>query len=82
MNSIAYTFLVIALVRHEGKKSVLATALGKDWKGKISTIIYCIAIALNWVSTYISFGLYVLVACIWFVPDKRIERKVAEESPL
>ena len=80
MNSIAYTFLVIALVRHEGKKSVLATAFGKDWKGKISTIIYCIAIALNWVSTYISFGLYVLVACIWFVPDMRIEKKGAEEG--
>jgi uncharacterized membrane protein len=80
MNSIAYSILVVALVRHEGKNSVLATALGKDWKGKMSTAIYCAALALNWVSTYISFGLYVLVACIWFIPDRRIEKKIVQEE--
>jgi uncharacterized membrane protein len=80
MNSIAYSILVVALVRHEGKNSMLATALGKDWKGKISTVIYCAALALNWVSTYISFGLYVLVACIWFIPDRRMEKKIVQEE--
>jgi len=80
MNAISYTILVICLIRHEGKNSPLATAFGKDRKGKLSIVIYCTALALNWVSTYISFGLYVLVACIWFIPDKRIERKIAEEG--
>jgi len=82
MNAIAYSLLVTALVRHEGKSSTLATALGKDWKGKLSIVIYCIAIALTFVSSYISFGLYVVVACIWFIPDRRIERKIAEEPTL
>jgi uncharacterized membrane protein len=80
MNSIAYSILVVKLVKHEGQSSPLATALGKDWKGKISTLIYCIAIGMAWVNTYISFGLYVLVACIWFIPDRRMERKVAAEQ--
>jgi uncharacterized membrane protein len=80
MNAIAYTILVIVLVRHEGKNSALATALGKDWKGKLSIVTYCIAIALSFVNSYISFGLYVLVACIWFIPDQRIEKKMVEED--
>jgi len=80
MNAIAYTILVITLVRHEGKNSLLATALGRDWKGKLSIVFYCIAIPMAWVSTWISFGLYVLVAAIWLIPDRRIERKLAEEQ--
>ncbi len=80
MNAIAYTLLVIVLIRHEGKNSALATALGKDWKGKVSLLFYCIAIAFAWINTYVSFGLYVLVACIWFIPDRRIERKLADEQ--
>jgi len=80
MNAIAYTILVITLVRHEGKNSLLAAALGKDWKGKLSIVFYCIAIGMAWVSTWISFGLYVLVAAIWLIPDRRIERKLAEEQ--
>jgi uncharacterized membrane protein len=80
MNALAYTLLVIILVRHEGKNSMLAAALGKDRKGNISIVIYCVAIALTFFNTYISFGLYVLVACIWFIPDKRIEKKIAEEG--
>jgi uncharacterized membrane protein len=80
MNALAYSLLVIILVRHEGKNSMLATALGKDRKGSISIVIYCAAIALTFFNPYISFGLYVLVACIWFIPDKRIEKKIAEEG--
>ncbi len=76
MNAIAYGLLMLALIRHHGKDSLLAKAVGKDWKGNISIAIYAIAIALSWLNSTISFALYVLVACIWFIPDKRIERKI------
>ncbi|MEO8885426.1 MAG: TMEM175 family protein [Mucilaginibacter sp.] len=79
MNSIAYFILAQTLVRHEGKHSALAEALGKDKKGKISTLIYICAIPLCWVNPLISFGLYILVALIWLVPDKRIEQKILHE---
>jgi uncharacterized membrane protein len=78
MNAIAYGLLVLALIRHHGRNSLLAKAIGRDWKGNISIGIYAIAIALSWVNSSISFGLYILVACIWFIPDKRIEKKLAD----
>jgi len=80
MNAIAYTILVVILVRHEGQDSVLANALGTDIKGKISLVFYILAIALAFVNTYVSFALYFVVACIWFIPDKRIEIKMANEQ--
>ena len=80
MNAIAYTILAAVLVKHEGKTSFLATALGRDWKGKISLACYVSAIALAFVNTYISFALYFVVACIWFIPDRRIEIKMATEQ--
>ncbi len=80
MAGIAYSILVMVLIQHEGKNSTLATALGKDWKGKSSVVIYCIAIALSCVNSYISFGLYVFVACMWFIPDRRIEKKLVEQG--
>jgi uncharacterized membrane protein len=79
MNAVAYSILVSQLIRHEGKNSTLAVALGKDWKGKSSIVIYCVAIAFAWINTYISFGLFVLVACMWFIPDRRIEKKLTTE---
>lgn len=81
MNAFAYTILIIALIRHHGKNSLLAQAIGEDWKGKVSIAIYAVAIAVSWLNSTISFGLYILVACIWFIPDKRIERKMAGEEP-
>jgi len=78
MNAFAYTILIIALIRHHGKNSLLSKAIGKDWKGKISIVIYAVAIAVSWLNSTISFGLYILVACIWFIPDKRIERKLVD----
>jgi uncharacterized membrane protein len=80
MNAIAYTILVITLIKHEGEDSKLADALGNDSKGKISILLYVAAIALAWVNTYISFSLYIVVACIWFIPDTRIEKKLADEQ--
>ncbi|HEV8337883.1 MAG TPA: TMEM175 family protein [Candidatus Polarisedimenticolia bacterium] len=75
--AIAYFILTRALIALHGKDSVLATAVGRDFKGKISPVLYMVAIALAFVSPWTAFGLYVLVAVIWLVPDKRIERTLA-----
>ena len=76
MNAVAYSILVLKLVKQQGKNSVLAKAIGKDKKGNISIAIYAVGIAFSWVNSTISFALYALVACIWFIPDRRIEKKV------
>jgi len=59
--------------------SRLKEALGRDWKGKISPVLYLVAIPLAWVNPWITAGLYTLVALIWLVPDRRIERLFASE---
>ena len=77
MAGVAYYFLAHSLAKVHGKDSVLAEALGNDWKGKISIVIYVIGIGLSFVHPFIGFGLYVLVAAIWFIPDKRFENRLA-----
>lgn len=79
MNAGAYTILMIRLIKHHGKESLLAKAVGTDKKGKISIVIYAVGIAFSWVNSTISFALYALVACIWFIPDKRIEKKIIND---
>lgn len=76
--AIAYTILVRALLALHGRESLLATALGSDFKGKISIILYIVGIALTFVNNWIGFAMYVLVAIIWLTPDKRIERRIAD----
>jgi hypothetical protein len=56
---------------------VLATALGKDWKGKASVVIYFVAIPLAFVQPVLACALYVLVAVMWLIPDRRIEKRLA-----
>lgn len=73
MSGVAYTILAKMLVKANGKDSDIATALGRDWKGKASIGIYLIAIPLAWVSPFISCAMYVAVAGMWFVPDRRFE---------
>ena len=80
MCAIAYTIFTIALIRHHGENSLLAKAIGRDRKGVLSLVIYATAIALSWIDHRISFGLYVVVAIIWFVPDKRIEKKIIQDK--
>jgi len=80
MSGVAYRILVIVLTRHEGENSMLADAVGSDFKGRISVVIYAIAIALAWINPCISFVLYGAVACMWFIPDRRIEKKVIGEE--
>jgi uncharacterized membrane protein len=80
MNGIAYTILAKKLIHHHGEHSLLAEAFGADWKGKISCVIYAAAIALSWYNATAGFALYVVVACIWFIPDKRIENRVKHDG--
>lgn len=75
--AIAYFILTRALLAHHAGDSLLAKALGCDFKGKISIVIYAAAIALTFVNRWIGVVLYSLVAVIWLVPDRRIERIIA-----
>lgn len=76
--AVAYFILVRTLLARHGEDSVLATAVNSDFKGKISVVIYVAAIPLAFVSTWLAGGLYVLVAIIWLIPDRRIENLLAE----
>lgn len=72
--SIAYFILSRALISLHGRDSVLATAVGLDFKGLISTVIYLVAIPLALVRWWLACALYVLVTIMWLVPDRRIEK--------
>ena len=76
MAGVAYYILERVLIVHHGASSQLARAMGLDYKGIASVVIYAAAIALTLVNPWISCGLYVLVAIMWFIPDPRIERTV------
>ena len=80
MSGVAYYMLTRSLVRHHGRDSAIARALGSDFKGKISVVIYIFAIGLAFVSRWISLGLYVGVAAMWLVPDRRMERAVVRNE--
>ena len=73
---IAYYILERQIIAAQGKNSRLATAVGNDWKGKISPALYAVGIPLAFVSPWISTALYVAVALLWLVPDSRIEREL------
>jgi uncharacterized membrane protein len=70
--AIAYTILVFSLLSVHGTESKLAQAIGTDRKGKISLACYAVALAFAWVEPWASIGLFVLVALIWFIPDRRV----------
>jgi uncharacterized membrane protein len=74
MAAIAYYMLQHLIIRSHGKDSVLGQALGSDSKGKLSPLAYISAIPLAFVSPWISSGIYLFIALMWIVPDKRIER--------
>ena len=78
MAAIAYWLLQRSIVRSQGQNSLLARAIGKDLKGKLSPIFYLLAIPSAFISPWISELLYVLVALMWLVPDHRIEKVLAE----
>jgi uncharacterized membrane protein len=80
MAAIAYLILQHTIIAKEGSDSLLAQAIGKDRKGKISPFLYLVAIPLAFVSSRIAGGLYVLAALLWLIPDPRIERKLEERG--
>ena len=77
---VAYFILAHALVAHHGRDSALAKALGRDFKGKASVALYALAIPLAFVSPWLACALYVGVAVMWLVPDRRIERTLSEPA--
>jgi uncharacterized membrane protein len=80
MAAIAYNILCRALIALHGNESVLAVAIGSDRKGRLSVVLYAAAIPLAFASPALAGGLYVLVAIMWLVPDRRIERTIARRS--
>ena len=74
MAGTAYFILVRALLALHGEDSPLASAIGRDFKGIMSLVFYAAAVVVAWMSPMLASAIYVLVALIWFVPDKRIER--------
>ena len=77
---IAYYILVQVLIAHHGKESALAIAIGSDFKGKISVVIYIIGMSLSFYNTILSLTLYFIVALIWLIPDKRIEKTLIQKE--
>jgi uncharacterized membrane protein len=80
MAAIAYYILERAIIVREGRDSLLAQAVGRDWKGKLSPVLYFAAVPLAFVSRWIASGLYVFVALLWLIPDPRIERKLEKRE--
>jgi TMEM175 potassium channel family protein len=76
--AVAYYILAHVLISHHGRDSTLAKAFGRDWKGKLSIAICAAAIPLAFVSSAVACGLYVVIAVIWLIPDRRIERIMSE----
>ena len=76
----AYTILQRCIIKNQGSHSILATAVGKDRKGKISVVLYCAAILFAFVHPWISNAIFVVVAAIWFIPDRRIERTLTRRE--
>ena len=77
MAAIAYFILQQRIIASQGKDSFLKRAIGNDWKGKLSPLLYVAGIALAFVSQWLAVSIYVLVALIWVIPDRRIERILA-----
>jgi TMEM175 potassium channel family protein len=76
MAGVAYYVLKTAIIAAQGNDNALAEAMGRDLKGKISPVVYAVAIPLAYVNRWIAVSLYVLVALMWLVPDRRIESRI------
>jgi len=80
MSAIAYYILQLMIIASQGADSLLKKAVGGDWKGKISPLLYLAAIPIAFWSQWIALGIYVVVAAIWLVPDRRIEQVLADKN--
>jgi len=81
MAAIAYWILQQRIIASQGDDSILKRAIGHDWKGKLSPLLYLSAIFLAFVSQWIAIAIYVLVALMWVIPDRRIERMLISAQP-
>ncbi len=79
--ALAYFALQGALIRAQGTTSTLALALGRDVKGKVSPLLYALGIGLAFVNRWLSIAIYVLVALMWLIPDRRVERTLTTPPP-
>ena len=80
MAAVAYYLLQQLIIASQGSDSLLKRAVGGDWKGTVSPFVYVVAIPLAFWSPWLALGLYVLVALMWLIPDKRIENVLASEA--
>ena len=80
MAAIAYYILQTTIIAKQGRESLLGKAIGDDWKGKLSPVLYLAAIPLAFVSSWIAGALYVFVALLWLIPDPRIEREIEKRE--
>jgi uncharacterized membrane protein len=80
MAAIAYWILQQRIISSQGKDSILKRAIGNDWKGKLSPLLYVAAIVLAFVSQWFAVSIYVLVALIWVIPDRRIEHTLTSKE--
>jgi uncharacterized membrane protein len=80
MAAIAYYILQLRILKTQGKDSLLAKAIGNDLKGKISPLLYLIGIVASFFYTWIAGAMYILVAVIWLIPDKRIEQRFGKNQ--
>ena len=78
MAALAYYVLQLKIIAAQGPDSILQKAIGSDWKGKLSPGLYAIAIPIAFWWQWISMGLYILVALLWLIPDRRIERALSK----
>lgn len=78
--AIAYWFLQQTIIAAQGKLSVLRLAVGSDWKGKLSPVLYLLAILLTFVASWAAQLVFVLVALLWLIPDRRIERALDHDA--
>jgi uncharacterized membrane protein len=77
MAAVAYWILQQAIIARHGRESLLAEAVGNDFKGKISPVLYVVAIFAAFFAPWVAGAIYILVAALWLVPDRRIERALA-----
>ncbi len=80
MAGTAYWLLQQCIIAEEGPDSVLKKAVGRDWKGKLSPVLYLVAIVATWRSPYIAQAIYTFIALLWLVPDRRIEHVLKQRE--
>ena len=78
--ALAYELLQSSIIKHHGSDHILASAVGKDWKGKVSLALYITAIPVAFANRWIAVLFYIIVAGIWLIPDRRIESRIREQK--